>query len=365
MSAGERRQQERPLRLAVIGVGDVARHHYLPEAHRLAGKAEITVVCGRHPERAREVADEYGVPRWTCDVREAIDGDADVVVNLTPHDVHRDITQAALQSDCHVFSEKPLAATSADARELGDEAARRGLVLACAPAVMLFRQVSYVGKLLASGDLGEIRSVRAQAIGGMPPWAGFESDPSPYFGPSGGPLVDIGVYPLHALIGLLGPATSVMAMSQRTRDSFVIADGEHRGTVVPVDCQDHWQLLVRTPGCIASVEASFATAKSTSLECEFRGDAGSVAFSVLDHTAPVRVLRSGSTEWDDVRLVHERASGPDLMLGVLHLIDCVLEGRPPLIPADHAIHVLDILAAAGESVTRGESVAVASLDQQS
>jgi predicted dehydrogenase len=246
----------------------------------------------------------------------------------------------------------------ADARALRDEAVRRELVLVCAPPVMLFPQITYVRKLLDSGDLGTIRSARVQAIGGIPPWTGFASDPSPYFAPAAGPLVDIGVYPLHALTGLLGPAASVMAMSQRTRDDFVIRDGPFRDKVIPVECADHWQLLLGLRGCIASLEAGFATVESAALDCELRGDAGAVAFSVLDGSAPVRVFRPGSG-WTDVTLAHERESSADLMLGVLNLIDCMSGGPPTPASADDAIHVLDILAAASRSAELGKLVEVA------
>lgn len=348
------------VRIAVVGVGDVARRHYLPEISRLQGKAEISIVCGRQPERVRRAAEEYRVPRWTVDVEEALGSDIDAVVNLTPHHTHRDITWAALQMGRHVYTEKPLAMNPADARALRDEAARRGLVLVCAPPVMLFPQVTYVRQLLDSGDLGIIRSARAQAIGGIPPWPGYESDPSPYFRPDAGPLVDIGVYPLHALTGLLGPAESVSAMSRRTRESFVIGDGPLRGTVVPVDCEDHWQLLVELHSCIGSVEASFATARSAAQECELRGDAGAVAFSVLDGAAPVRILRPGAG-WTDVTLPRGGESGADLMLGILHLIDCISDGRPTLASADHAVHVLDILAAARQSTALGKLIELESV----
>ena len=348
------------VRIAVVGIGDVARRHYLPEISRLEGKAEISIVCGRQPERARQAAEEYHVPRWTVDVEEAIGSDIDAVVNLTPHHAHHDITLAALQMGRHVYTEKPLAMNPADARALRDEAARRGLVLVSAPPVMLFPQVTYVRELVDSGDLGVIRSARAQAIGGIPPWSGYESDPSPYFRPDAGPLVDIGVYPLHALTGLVGPAESVLAMSRRTRERFVIGDGPLRDKVVPVECDDHWQLLVGLRDCIGSVEASFATAPSAALECELRGDAGAVAFSVLDSAAPVRVRRPGAG-WTDVTLAHGRGSGADLMLGILHLIDCISSSRPTLASADHAIHVLDILASARRSAALGKLIELGSL----
>jgi predicted dehydrogenase len=71
-----------PLRLGVIGVGDVAQRDYLPEAYRLTGMAEIAVVCGRDPGRVRSVASEYGVLAWSTDYDELLSSDIDAVVNL-------------------------------------------------------------------------------------------------------------------------------------------------------------------------------------------------------------------------------------------------------------------------------------------
>jgi predicted dehydrogenase len=347
-----------PVRLAIIGVGDVAQRDYLPEAARLGDLAEIAVVCGRHDERVRRVAEEYSVPSWTVDYREAINADVDAVVNLTPIDAHHDITLAALRAGRHVYTEKPLGLTARQARELRDEAVRRQVVVVAAPSVMLFPQVVRVRDLLVSGDLGTIRSAHAHAIAGPPPWPGYESDPSPFFAANGGPLIDMAVYPLHALTGLLGPARRVAALAQQTRDRFVIEEGPLQGRQIPIESQDHWQLLLEVPGCIASIEANFATAPSSAPECELRSDRAAVAFSLLDVSAPVRVLWPGADTWTDLEVAHDRAAGPDHILGVKHLAECVAGGSEPVAGADHAIHVLDVLEAAETSVERNTTVSI-------
>ena len=196
-----------------------------------------------------------------------------------------------------------------------------------------------------------------QAIGGVPPWSGYESDPSLYFSEDVGPLVDIGIYHLHAFTGLVGSVRRVGAMARRTRDSFVITDGPFEGKTVPVEGDDQWQLVLETTDCTASLEASFATAPSAALECELRGDAGTVAFSILDNTAPVRVLGSGADAWTDVEIPSARPSA-DLMLGVLHLVDCLCNGAALLTTAEQAVHVIDVLAAAREASATGRVVDV-------
>ena len=346
------------VRLAIIGVGDVAERDYLPEWHRLAGQAEIAIVCGRSGDRVRRVADEYHVPNWSTDYREVVESDIDAVVNLTPIGSHYDITLAALEAGLHVYTEKPIALSAQHARTLRDAAAAAHLVLVCAPSIMLFPQVVEVRELVTSGELGVIRSARAQALAGVPPWPGYHSDPTPFFEMGAGPLVDMGVYPLHVLTGLLGPVTRVAAIASRGRERFTVSEGPFEGKVVPVETEDEWQLLASLGDCIASVEANFSTVGSAAADCELRGDRGAVAFSLFDVAAPISVLRPGEGDWTDLPVAHEREGGPDHVLGIQHLVECIRDGSAPIPNADHAIHVLEIIEAAREAALSGRAVAV-------
>ena len=60
-----------------------------------------------------------------------------MVVNLTIHEAHAGVSRAALEAGKHVHSEKPLATTREDAAQLVALARGRGLLLACAPSIML------------------------------------------------------------------------------------------------------------------------------------------------------------------------------------------------------------------------------------
>ena len=56
---------------------------------------------------------------------------------------------------------------------------------------------------------------------------------------------------------------------------------------------------------------------------------------------------------------HERDSGPDHILGVEHLIACVSSGERPVAGAEHAIHVIDVIEAARESIASERTIAIA------
>jgi predicted dehydrogenase len=346
--------------LGLIGVGDVADRDYLPEVHRIADVAEIVAVAALHEDRARSAAQRYGIPAWVTGFEALLEIDeVDAVVNLTPLPVHAEITAAALRSGKHVYSEKPLAATAGEARSLRDAAAAAGLVLIAAPSVLLFPQVQRAQAAVTSGELGAIHSASAFLSGGLPPWAGYTSDPSPYFSAEWGPLLDLGVYPLHALTGLLGPVTRVVAVSTRTRDAFVVVDGPAAGLEVRVESDDNWQMVVELgSGALASIGVNFSAAGGGRPECQLFGERATLGFSLLDVAAPLQRDLGGG--WETEIVPHDRESGPDHILGVRHLAECVLGRDLPLLTADHAIHVIEVLEAARRSARDGLAVDVAS-----
>jgi predicted dehydrogenase len=341
-------------RLALLGCGDVAVRDYLPELHRLAGCVELAAVCSRGADRARAVAERFGAAAWYTDYRRMLaECDADIVANLTPIQAHAETTMAALRSGRHVYSEKPLASTVQAAQDLAEEAARRSLVLVCAPCVLLFPQVRRARALLEEGAIGPVYSARGQGQGGVPPWHGYNSDPRPFFAAGGGPALDMGVYPLHALIGLLGKVKHVVAMTSKTRDSFLVDDGPFAGTRIPIEVDDNWHLLLDFgAGRLASVEASNCVQATRAPQLELMGLDGTIALNLLDVSAPVAFLRAGDS-WEEVTVPHARASGPDHLLGIEHLVDCLDTGTRPVLSAAHAIHVLEIVEQAARSAREG------------
>jgi predicted dehydrogenase len=304
------------------------------------------------------VAEQYGIPRWTTSYEEAVGADdVDAVLNLTPFSLHVEVTLAALAAGKHVYSEKPLTLSSEDARVIAEEAERSGCVVVAAPSVLLFPQVRRAQEILASGELGNVLTARGHGLGGVPPWDGYLSDPSPYFARDGGPLLDMAVYPLHALTGLLGPVREVSALSARTRESFDVVDGPFAGRTIPVEAPDNWHLVLRLDdGTLASVEANNCASGAVAPELELRGERGALGISLLDVSEPVRLVVDGVERGEVVS--HERSSGPDHVLGVEHLVDCVEEGREPTVSVAHARHVIEVLEAAAVSAAERRAIEV-------
>ncbi|MCX6049440.1 MAG: Gfo/Idh/MocA family oxidoreductase [Chloroflexi bacterium] len=350
------------IKFALLGCGDVAQRDYLPEFHRLGHRAEIVAVCGRTEARVRAVADQYNIPHWSTDYHNLLnETDADAVINLTPIQWHKETTLAALEAGKHVYTEKPVASTVADGQRIQKLANSAGLKLVCAPCVMLFPQVRYAQALLADGAIGAVYSARGYGHMGVPPWSGYNSDPSPFFAKGGGPAMDMGVYPLHVLTGLLGPAQRVTAMVTKVLDDFIVEDGPVAGKRVPVEADDNWQMILDFGHhCLVSLAANNVVYGTRTPQVELHGLKGTIALDPIDVASPVEILQAGKG-WDVVKLAQTgRAAGPDHHLGIEHLVDCIQEDRAPLLSIEHALHVVEIIEKAALSARENRTLAIES-----
>ncbi len=107
---------------------------------------------------------------------------------------------------------------------------------------------------------------------------------------------------------------------------------------------------------LATVEANFTAHGSRSAELELMGERGTIALSLLDVAAPLHVLDTDGA-WTTLDVETGRPTGgPDHILGVEHLVECIRGDAAPVLSADHAIHVIEILHAAARSAADGSTV---------
>ena len=110
-----------------------------------------------NPKRLATASARYPALRTATDPQEVIRGsDVDAVVIATPVSAHFDLAFAALQAGKHVLIEKPLTATSDQARRLIEEAARRKLTLMVDHTFVYTGAVRKIRELVDKGDLGRI-----------------------------------------------------------------------------------------------------------------------------------------------------------------------------------------------------------------
>jgi predicted dehydrogenase len=152
-----------PLRIGVVGLGywgpNLARNFsQLPEA-------ELAWCCDTDESRHARFAAQFPQARFTTDPEELLrDATLEAVVVATPVPSHHAVARRALEAGKHVFVEKPLAWTVAEARELEALAAERGLTLMVGHLLRFHPGVVKLRELIESGQLGDVLYVYGNRV---------------------------------------------------------------------------------------------------------------------------------------------------------------------------------------------------------
>ena len=149
-----------PVRLGIIGVGNMGSSHIKTYAGGGHSMLRITACADVIPERA-ESAKEYVPGIKTFDSAEALidSGEVDAVIIATPHYFHPPIAEYAFSKGIHVMTEKPAGVYTKQVREMNEAAAKSGVVF----GIMYNQRTNCVYRkmreIVKSGELGEIRRV--------------------------------------------------------------------------------------------------------------------------------------------------------------------------------------------------------------
>jgi len=151
------------LRVAVIGAG-----YWGPNLVRNFSEApggEAVAVADLSEERLAAIRKRFPAVRTTRDHRELFaDKDVDAVCIVTPISTHRALAEEALASGKHVFVEKPLAGTVADAEAIVRAAERAGRTLMVGHTFVYNPAVTTVRGLLERGELGKVQYIDSQRV---------------------------------------------------------------------------------------------------------------------------------------------------------------------------------------------------------
>lgn len=145
------------IRIGVVGCGLVAQVMHLPYLRELGDLFEVAGVCDLSPGRVEAVGRLYGVPRRTTVPEELLGWPLDAVMVLIPGS-HAPLAEAALEAGLHVFAEKPLALSVAEAESMVALAERAGRVLMA--GYMKRYDPAYEMLAARMGELGEVRHAR-------------------------------------------------------------------------------------------------------------------------------------------------------------------------------------------------------------
>jgi predicted dehydrogenase len=330
------------MRVALIGCGNIAG----PYAQDLKTYAEIELVGAADIDAARAsiFAAQHGIHAYKSVEALLADPSVSLVVNLTSHFAHKDVTTRALNAGKHVYSEKPLALTYTEAHELVNLADRLGLRLGCSPFTLMGEAQQTAWKLIREGKLGTVRAVFAEVN-----WGRIESwhpAPVPFY--EVGAMFDVGVYPLTILVAMFGPARRVTSYGQLLYPQRVTKEGQPFEIRTPDFIVT---MLELAGGTVARLTTDFYVGHHTKqVGIEFHGDAASLYLeSWFMPSSKIEFAEFGGS-YSTVPLQAEPPEGVRWGLGIADMVRMMASGRPHRFTGEMAAHIVDILESSRRSM---------------
>jgi predicted dehydrogenase len=195
------------LRVACIGMGwwsDV-----LADAMKRSRALEIAACYTRSGQKREAFAAKYGCRAAPSYDAILADDTIEAIVNTTPNNVHRETTCAAARAGKHVFLDKPIATTIADARAITAACREAGIVLALGYQRRKENHFRWIRKQIDDGVFG--RLVNAEANISRDRLGRFDAGSWRYTaqGMPGGVMLQIGIHYTDVLEYLVGPVRAV------------------------------------------------------------------------------------------------------------------------------------------------------------
>lgn len=344
-------------RLGIIGAGDISTQY----ARTLQDRPEATIVRigGRDPQRAAVRARELGVPTGGSVEELLADESIDLVLNLTPPQAHFETSMRILDAGKHVWSEKPVALHAHEVVELRAMAEAHGVRIGVAPDTFLGPGIQRAVELLRAGAVGT--PTGGVAIMQKPGPEAWHPNPEFLYQHGAGPLHDVGVYYLTALVQLLGSVVEVRADSQTSDRPRRVATGPNAGAVFASAVPTMVRAVYRFDGG-AQVSALFGFDAHRAREVlEIEGSEGELAIPDPDGFEGTITLRTADGSVRGFEAVARPGEPrPGRGIGALELLQAVREKRPHRASLDLATHVLDALDATLDAARSGAAAAVLS-----
>ena len=368
------------INIGLIGYGGIGRVHAaayraIPFHYGLPAESiNLVAVATTRAETAKQAAAEIGCAHHTAHYRELLSrGDIDAVDICTPNNSHCEIALAAAAAGKHIYCEKPMAMTPAEARRMADAVARAGVKAQLTFNFRFFPAINRAKQLIDSGFLGEIFSFR-----GRYHRSSYISREKPMSWrlrrdiTGGGALFDLGSHILDLLYHLLGDFESVNGSLDTRIKERPLSPGADDKAAVDVD--DIALLHARLPsGALGIVEISrLGTGATNDVVFEIFGELGAIRFDLSqpawlevydtrDADSPIGGQRGFRKLETGGRYAGQRAPdwtmSPDFMRAhaecQYQFIQAIWQDRQPSPSFADGLEVQRIMAAAELSSARG------------
>ncbi len=323
--------------LGIIGVGNIFPAYF--KTLKQSRMFEVVGVADANPAAARQRADEFGLPALGIDALLA--GNAQIVLNLTPPLAHHAVGLSVLNADKHLFTEKPLAATFKQGKELVALARRRQLRIGCAPDTFLGAGAQALRALVDADAVGSIRHGTAFFMNHGPD--DWHPNPAFFYREGAGPMLDMGVYYVTHLVHALGPVQSLRGSATTTSARRLIRAGANQGKTIEVEVPTHLVTHLHfASGAEVVMTTSFDVWRHGHAPIELYGDEGTLLGHDPNLFGGTVRFACGHEAWQRApngRPYTRNSRG----IGLIDMALAIAEGRPHRCNERLALHVLEVL----------------------
>ena len=355
-----------PVRIGVVGVGNISGI-YFDNLKKLEG-VEVVAVADLDVARAEAVASERGIARALSTEALLTDSEVEFVLNLTIPAAHGPVALQAIANGKHVYNEKPLSVSRAEAQQVMDAAAAKGLRVGCAPDTFLGAGLQTARKSIDAGDIGEPIGAQACMIGHGP--EAWHPNPDFFYKNGGGPMLDMGPYYVTALVHLLGPVARVSGSARISQKRRPIAatneafygqarnSGLEKGSYeIEVETPTHYAgVLDFAGGAIGELTMSFDVWHSKNdwqHPIIIFGTEGSMLVPDPNNFGgTVLVRKAQDSDWQEVPVTHGNAEN-SRGVGVQDMALAIRNGGAHRVSGALAFHVLDVMLSVREAGEQG------------
>lgn len=330
------------LRAAVIGAGAIAHHCHLP-GYRDHPDCELVALAEIDPQRARQAAETFNVPRYYSDYNQMLQRESLHMVSVcTPNYLHREMAEAVARRGIALLLEKPVAPTLADALAIRQAVQASGAACMVAFTHRFFEANVQARQIIQAGTIGPPFMIRVRfAHGGpQPGWA-----MSDWFYrrslAGGGALLDMGIHAIDLCHWLIGPIGSVWAIMGTLCKDIEVDDN----AVIGIEFEQ-----VRAFGYI---EVGWTSCPGF-VGLEVYGPEGTI---IVDYFGRMQLI-IGSVAPDGTDRTRRQCLDLTPTAGgwpaqMKTFIDCVRDGRPMPVGIDQGVAASAVAEAAQQSARQG------------
>ncbi|WP_018922128.1 Gfo/Idh/MocA family oxidoreductase [Salsuginibacillus kocurii] len=304
------------IKCAVLGLGRLGLHHAKSLKQR-AKHAELVKIVDPIESHVHQVAEELEVPEWTTEPDEAIeDPSIDALVIVTPTSTHGDLIKKAAKQGKHVFVEKPLTQTLAEADEVIQAIEDSGIV--CQVGFMRRFDPAYVDakERIDAGEIGEplyFKSITRDS----------GSPPAEFIKHSGGIFLDCSIHDYDIARYLMNSEiTTVAAQGRILINDFMKEFNDVDQSITYVEFAS---------GAAGDIEASRTSPYGHDIRTEVIGSEGTVLIGSL-RQQNVTVLNNKGSNYEIVPDFQTRFNDA-YFIEIQKFVDCVREQSAPRVTA--------------------------------